>query len=131
MPAPESTKVLALELPRPALYDRINRRVIRMIEDGLVDEVRRLKSAPRPIGGAAEQGVGYRQVLAHLAGELDLDRTIDLIQTKTRQFAKHQATWFRNLSEVRPLSIAGDEPDREVAALLAARIEAGGPNPPD
>jgi len=121
-PAPSSTKVFALELPRPALYDRINRRVIRMIEDGLVDEVRRLKSAPRPLAGAAEQGVGYRQVVAHLAGELDLDRTIDLIQTKTRQFAKHQATWFRNLAEVRPVPISTDESPGAAAGKIAALI---------
>jgi tRNA dimethylallyltransferase len=119
-PAPASTKVLALELPRPALYDRINRRVLRMIEDGLIDEVRRLKSAPRPLGGVPEQGVGYRQVVAHLAGELDLDRTIDLIQTKTRQFAKHQATWFRNLAEVRAVPVAA----AEAPATTARRLEA-------
>ncbi|APW59083.1 tRNA (adenosine(37)-N6)-dimethylallyltransferase MiaA [Paludisphaera borealis] len=117
-PAPASTQVFALEPPRPVLYDRINKRVVRMFEAGLVDEVRRLKTAPRPLSGVAEQGVGYRQVVAHLAGELDLDQTIDLIQTRTRQFAKHQATWFRGLVEVRSLPVAADEPPDVTASRL-------------
>jgi tRNA dimethylallyltransferase len=132
--APASTKVFALELPRPVLYDRINRRVLRMFEAGLVDEVRRLKTAPRPLSGVAEQGVGYRQVVAHLAGELTLDQTIDLIQTRTRQFAKHQATWFRNLVEVRSSPVAADEPPEATASRLAALFgegETAGAIPPD
>ena len=121
--APASTPVFAIELPRPVLYDRINRRVIQMIEAGLVDEVRRLKTAARPLSAVAEQGVGYRQVVAHLAGGLDLDATIDLIQTRTRQFAKHQATWFRNLVEVRPFPVPPDEAPEATARRLADVIE--------
>ncbi len=122
-PAPDSIRVFALELPRPVLYDRINRRVVQMFEAGLIDEVRRLKTAPRPMSAVAEQGVGYRQVVAHLAGERDLNATIELIQTRTRQFAKHQATWFRNLVEIRPFPVPPDEAAEETARRLAGSIE--------
>ncbi|AMV40001.1 tRNA (adenosine(37)-N6)-dimethylallyltransferase MiaA [Planctomyces sp. SH-PL62] len=119
-------RVFALELPRPVLYDRINRRVSAMFDAGLVDEVRRLQSAPRPLSGVAAQGVGYSEVIAHLEGGPGLDRTIDLIQIRTRQFAKRQGTWFRGLAEVAPLAMEPGEPAEAVAKRIAARIEGGG-----
>ena len=60
--------VYALERPRPELYERINRRVDLMFDEGLVEEVRRLMQAPRPIGGVAAQGVDYREVIEMLKG---------------------------------------------------------------
>jgi len=121
-PAPASVPVFAMELPRPLLYERINRRVIEMFDAGLVEEVRRLQAGPHPIGEVAAKGVGYREVLAHLAGELDLKSTIELVQTRTRQFAKRQGTWFRGLAEVRPLPVPADEPPEETARRLAELV---------
>lgn len=118
-PAPASVPVFALEPPRAALYDRINRRVVEMFDAGLVDEVRGLRDAPRPIGEVAAKGVGYREVLAHLAGELDLNSAIELVQTRTRQFAKRQGTWFRGLAEVRAVSVPADESPETTALRLA------------
>ncbi|MDG3004226.1 tRNA (adenosine(37)-N6)-dimethylallyltransferase MiaA [Paludisphaera mucosa] len=123
-PAPAATRVFALELPRPVLYDRINGRVLAMVEAGLLDEVRRLQSAPKPMGAVAAQGVGYRETIAHLAGETDLRRTIELIQTRTRQFAKRQGTWFRGLAEVTPFAVDTGEQPEAVAERLAAAIAA-------
>lgn len=125
-PAPASVPVFAIELPRPILYERINRRVIEMFDAGLVEEVRRLQNGPQPIGEVAAKGVGYREVLAHLAGELDLKSTIQLIQTRTRQFAKRQGTWFRSLAEVRPIPVPPDEPPEETARRLAEWVERRG-----
>ena len=121
-PAPASVPVFAMELPRPLLYERINRRVIEMFDAGLVEEVRRLQAGPHPIGEVAAKGVGYREVLAHLAGELDLKSTIELVQTRTRQFAKRQGTWFRGLAEVRPLPVPADDPPEETARRLAELV---------
>jgi len=118
-PAPANVPVFAIELPRPVLYDRINRRVLEMFDAGLVDEVRRLLAAPQPIGEVAAKGVGYREVIAHLAGALDLKSTIELVQTRTRQFAKRQGTWFRGLAEVRPVPVPAGEPAEETARRLA------------
>ncbi|MCI0682104.1 MAG: tRNA (adenosine(37)-N6)-dimethylallyltransferase MiaA [Gemmataceae bacterium] len=89
--------VLWLDVPRPELYVRINRRVEAMFAAGLVDEVRQLRSARRPLSKEASQALGYKEVLAHLAGTRDLEATVALVQTRTRNFAKRQVTWFRRL----------------------------------
>lgn len=123
-PAPAGTKVFALAPPRPTLHERIDRRVLAMFEAGLVDEVRRLQSAPRPMSWVASQGVGYREVIELLAGRADLATTIARIQARTRQFAKRQGTWFRGLSEVRRVEIEPDNAAETVARRLAAEIAA-------
>ncbi|HZW35253.1 MAG TPA: tRNA (adenosine(37)-N6)-dimethylallyltransferase MiaA, partial [Isosphaeraceae bacterium] len=87
-PAPAGVQVYALEPPRACLSDRINRRVRGFLDAGLVEEVRALQTGPRPLSPVAAQAIGYREVLAMLAGQATLDQTIDRIQTRTRRFAK-------------------------------------------
>jgi tRNA dimethylallyltransferase len=122
-PAPATTMVFALQRPRPELYDRINRRVSAMFEAGLVEEVRRLQSAERPLSSVAAQAVGYREVIDLLAGDGSLSSTINLVQTRSRQFAKRQTTWFRGLVEVESWPIAPDESALHLADRLARAIE--------
>jgi tRNA dimethylallyltransferase len=128
-PAPAGVLVFALGRPRDELRARIDRRVVRMFEDGLVEEVRRLAGGPRPLGPVPAQGVGYKEVLDLLAGRSGLAETVARVQARTRQFAKRQATWFRGLAEVRPWPVPADEPPDETARRLAERIqvEADGP----
>jgi tRNA dimethylallyltransferase len=120
-PAPTGVQVYALELPRAILYDRINRRVPAFFDSGLVEEVRGLQAGARPMSLAAAQGIGYREVIAMLAGQANLAETIDSIQTRSRQFAKRQATWFRGLEEVQPFPVAPEETPEAVAERLAQR----------
>jgi tRNA dimethylallyltransferase len=122
--AAKGVAVFALERPRAEIHERIDRRVIAMFEAGLVDEVRRLLDAPRPIGAVAAQGVGYRESIEHLRGLADLPTTIAHVQARTRQFAKRQATWFRGLSEVRPFPVPDGEPPEVTAERLAVAIGA-------
>ncbi|MBX6313239.1 MAG: tRNA (adenosine(37)-N6)-dimethylallyltransferase MiaA [Isosphaeraceae bacterium] len=119
----EGVTVFALERPREVLHDRINRRVMQMFADGLVEEVRRLQAGPRPLHPVPAQGVGYREVLALLAGEASRDETIARIQARSRQFAKRQMTWFRGLAEVRLWPVADDEPAVVTADRLARQID--------
>ena len=72
-----------------------------MFAAGWVEEVRGLQAGPYPLGRTASQAVGYREIIDHLAGKTDLATTIELVKTRTRQFAKRQLTWFRSLSECR------------------------------
>jgi tRNA dimethylallyltransferase len=123
-PAPPDVPVLALELPRASLHERINRRVVQFFELGLVDEVRALQSGARPTCDVAAQAIGYREVIAMLAGEASLGQTIERVQARTRQFAKRQATWFRGLEEVRSVAVAPHDAPEAVAALLLPYIEA-------
>jgi tRNA dimethylallyltransferase len=100
-PTGESPTVFVLDWPRDQLYRRIDERVDAMFAAGLVDEVRGLLAMDRQLSRTAAQAVGYREVLAHLAGKCDLASTIELVKLHTRQFAKRQLTWFRSLQECR------------------------------
>lgn len=89
---------IGLVRPRDVLYDRINRRVMQMIDDGLEDEVRSLlpyRDLP------ALQTVGYREMFAYIDGKVSLDRAVELIQRNTRHYAKRQMTWWRRDSDIR------------------------------
>ena len=122
LPAPESVAVFALEPPRAVLHERINRRVFDFFKAGFVDEVRALMSAPQPLSAVAAQAIGYREVIAMLAGEASLELTIERIQARTRQFAKRQATWFRGLKEVQPLSVDPAESPESLAKRLEMEV---------
>jgi len=112
-------RVFALAWPRDVLYARINGRVEQMFAAGLVDEVRRLLAAPKPLSRTASQALGYREVIDYLHQRTDLAETIDLVQTHTRQFAKRQCTWFRSLSECRFVAMTTPPNLVATAALIA------------
>ncbi|HXG08876.1 MAG TPA: tRNA (adenosine(37)-N6)-dimethylallyltransferase MiaA [Gemmataceae bacterium] len=105
-PVPASTRypVIYLDRPRAELYARIDARVRQMVEAGLVEEVQALRRLPRPISRAAAQALGYKEMFAYLDGRATLEETIARIQTRSRNFAKRQLTWFRRLPECRPAS---------------------------
>jgi tRNA dimethylallyltransferase len=124
-PGPPGVPVLALDVPRACLNDRINRRVHGFFQDGLIDEVVRLQAGIRPLSPAAISAIGYREVIAMLGGSQTLDQTVEQVQTRTRQFAKRQGTWFRGLQEVRSVAVAPDETSETTAERLAALIGAG------
>ena len=94
---------IGLVRPREELYDRINRRVIQMIDDGLVDEVRSLTQY-RDL--AALQTVGYKEIFDWLDGTTDsLDRAVELIQRNTRHYAKRQLSYWKRDNDIRWLEI--------------------------
>jgi tRNA dimethylallyltransferase len=96
--------VLCLDLPRAELYARIDGRVERMFAAGLVDEVRTLRQLDRPLSREAAQALGYKEVVAYLDGRASLEETICRVQTRSRNLAKRQLTWFRHLPECRLVS---------------------------
>ena len=126
-PAAAGVAVFALDRPRAEMHRRINARVGPMFAAGLVDEVRRLRDAPRPIGPVASQGVGYREVLALLDGQYNEPEAAERIRARTRQFAKRQTTWFRGLVEVRPWPVPDDEPAERTAERLAGCLATSRP----
>jgi tRNA dimethylallyltransferase len=120
-PEERPTRVYWLSPPRDWLYMRINVRVDQMFREGLVGEVKHLLRQPRGLGRTARQGLGYKEVIAHLEGRLTLDEAREELQTRTRQFAKRQHTWFRNLEECREVAVdSGDTPGSLTARLLQA-----------
>ena len=88
-------ELVGIERPREELYARIDQRVLEMLERGWLEEVRQLLAAGIAPDAHPMQGVGYRQLVQVLQGELTLDEAVPLIQQRTRQFARRQLTWFR------------------------------------
>lgn len=85
---------------RSALYSRIDRRVDQMLENGLETEVRRLATQGCTKDLVSMQGLGYKEMLAYLNGELSLEEAVYIIKRDTRHFAKRQLTWFRRERDV-------------------------------
>lgn len=88
---------IGLDCPREVLYDNIDRRVLKMIQQGLEREVRSVNDK-RHLN--ALNTVGYKEMFAYLDGEYDLDRAIELIQRNTRHYAKKQLSWFKRYGDV-------------------------------
>lgn len=88
---------VGLELPRAILIERIHTRVLQMMEQGLLDEVKQLQTYSTL---NALQTVGYQELFAHLAGVLSMEQAIEQIQINTRQYAKRQMTWFKRQAEL-------------------------------
>ncbi len=88
--------VAGITRPPGTLRRRIDERVVDMFARGLVDETRRLLAIGLAQNRTAMQALGYRQVVAHLQGELSLAETIALVQARTWLFARRQSSWFRN-----------------------------------
>jgi tRNA dimethylallyltransferase len=101
------TPAIWLDLPRTELYARIDARVRGMIAAGLADEARALRALPRPLSREAAQAVSYKEMFDYLDGHATLEETITRIQTRSRNLAKRQLTWFRHLPECRPVTPEG------------------------
>ncbi len=94
-PPPYDIRIIGLARGRGPLYERIDARVAAMMAEGLLDEVRRLRDAGYDRELPSMSGLGYRQLLAHLAGEMTLDEAVERVKFETHRFARQQATWFR------------------------------------
>lgn len=118
-----------LDAPRDWLHDRIDRRVDQMFAAGLLEEVRHLLALPNKISHTARQGLGYKELMdalhddpAATISDADLAKAKELIQTRTRQFAKRQGTWFRNLEECIAIPLDANDSPQTIAAQLEKRV---------
>ena len=91
--------VFAINMDREKLYERINKRVDIMIENGLVDEVKSLIKKYDELPTAI-QGLGYKEVVSYLKSEITYDEMLEKIKQETRRYAKRQLTWFRRNKEI-------------------------------
>ena len=97
---PYDLTFVVLTMERDLLYHRINKRVDMMMEKGLVQEVEYLKSLGYTSTMTAMQGLGYKEILHYLEGEISLEEAVYQIKRDTRHFAKRQLTWFRREENV-------------------------------
>jgi tRNA dimethylallyltransferase len=126
-----SAMVALLELPREEIDQRIDDRVARMLGGGLVEEVRGLLAKGYGPEDPGMTGVGYREVIAQLRGEIEPDQTADRIRRATRAYARRQATWFRNQLPPAAVRVDGLAPlpervERVVQAWAQAAVAGGG-----
>ncbi len=94
-PPPYPIVQIGLQLPRSLLYARVDARIDKMIENGLVDEVRGLVARGYTFDLPSMTSLGYREIGAYVRGEISLDEAIALLKSNTRKFIRHQANWFR------------------------------------
>jgi tRNA dimethylallyltransferase len=102
------------------LHARINLRGDEMFRRGLVEETRELLKHGLEQNKTAMQAIGYRQVVEHLRGERDLAETINLVKSRTRQFAKRQLTWFRRQLDPEWIELKSDESLEKCAQKITA-----------
>lgn len=115
-PPPYDIYILGLAVDRPTLYRRIDARVDAMMVAGLLDEVTGLLAAGYGAELPPMSGLGYRQLLAYLAGKSSLEEAVERIKFETHRFARQQATWFRR-DDPRIMWFDLDEDDQAMEAV--------------
>lgn len=93
-----------LSMDRDKLYEKINKRVDEMVEEGLIQEVEHLKSLGYSSEMQSMQGIGYKEILYYLEGKMSLEEAIEMIKKGSRNYAKRQLTWFRKDPRVKYLN---------------------------
>lgn len=118
--SPFDFKYFVLNMERKLLYERIEKRVDNMLQQGLLDEVRMLKEMGYQRNLVSMQGIGYKEIYAFLEGELSYEEAVLELKKNTRHFAKRQLTWFRREKEVEWVNFEefGMDKDRILAYLI-------------
>ncbi|MBO8170915.1 MAG: tRNA (adenosine(37)-N6)-dimethylallyltransferase MiaA [Bacillaceae bacterium] len=98
--SPYNLLMIGLTMERKQLYHRINQRVDIMMEQGLGDEVKKLLESGYSPQLTSMQGLGYKELVPYINGEIPLEDAVQTIKKRTRQFAKRQLSWFRRMKEV-------------------------------
>lgn len=122
-PAPFAYRVFCLNMERVELYARINRRVEKMIAEGLVEECRQLLARGYAPQRNALQTVGYQEVFSFLAEEIDEATMLELIQRHSRQYAKRQLTWFRKMARCEWIELRASGTASEAASQIMGRLQ--------
>jgi tRNA dimethylallyltransferase len=108
--------IIGLRREKADASSRINRRVKKMIEAGLVDEVKSLLDEEKSLGKQARCAIGYAEIIEHLSGQTSLEDAIESIKINSRRLAKSQRTWFKTFQNVHWLDIAEDETPEQILA---------------
>ena len=109
--------LFAIDWPRDVLYERIDKRVDIMMEQGLLDEAKWLYDQHLPPECTAMQAIGYKELFPYIKGEKPLKECVDLLKQHSRNYAKRQLTWFRHMDDVHWIS-SDDLDDYNISLLL-------------
>lgn len=120
-------RIWGISCDRQQLYERIDRRVQQMFDQGLVDEVRALRAKGLAESKTASQAIGYKEVLEALEGSITLAEAQELIARRTRNYAKRQLSWFRHDKRVRWIDATHElDAARQIVADLAVAYQPEG-----
>ncbi len=120
---PFSTLIIGLNRDRDALYRRIEERIDWQLAHGLIEETQRLLIQGHQRTSAAMNGLGYRQVAEHLAGEYDVAEMVRRFKRDTRHFSKRQMTWFRKEPGIQWLTIEESDSVQRTGALVIGHVD--------
>lgn len=115
---PTDIRQIGLRWSRPTLARRIESRVHRMVEAGLVDEVSALLAESTPMSATARQALGYKEIIEHLDGQISLESAIEKVVLRTRQFAVRQERWFRRDPRIEWFDAEGDSVEEIATHVL-------------
>ena len=114
---------IGLNMDRERLYERINRRVDKMIELGLVDEVRSLLDEGLDKNSQSLKAIGYKEVILYLDGEIEYSEMVDLIKKNSRHYAKRQLTWFRRDGRIKWFDKESDNLLEEIESYIDSKLD--------
>lgn len=121
---PYESAIFGLTIDREKLYERIDRRVDHMMTAGLLQEVRAILADGYDASAASLRGLGYKELISHLAGNHTLEEAVEIIKRDTRRFAKRQWTWFRRDPRITWFNVDEYEDVNMLANELIAGITA-------
>lgn len=123
-PRPDSSwLVIGLRRDKDLESRRINARVKKMIDDGLVDEVRGLLAEPYPLSPQSRCAIGYAEIIEYLQGKVELEKAVEHVKINTRKFAKAQRTWYKTFRFVHWLDVEAEQTLEDVAARALTLID--------
>ena len=113
---------LGLNMDRAKLYEKINQRVDKMVDLGLVDEVKNLLDEGLDKNSQSLKAIGYKEVISYLDGEIDFDEMVDLIKKNSRHYAKRQLTWFRRDDRIKWFDRESDRILSDIESYIDSRL---------
>ncbi len=117
--------IIGLRREKTDAGSRINKRVKRMIEQGLVDEVKSLLAESEPLSKQARCAIGYAEIIDYLNGQTTLEQTAELIKKNSRRLAKNQRTWFKTFRNVNWLDIEPEEQAEKILSRTKRLLDSG------
>ncbi|MCQ2550910.1 MAG: tRNA (adenosine(37)-N6)-dimethylallyltransferase MiaA [Clostridia bacterium] len=114
--------LVCLTRDRQELYSRINERVDKLIDLGLVDEVKRLMDMGLDEGDISMKGIGYKEIISYLKGEITLDEAVEKVKTNTRHYAKRQITWFKRYEDMKWFNLSEEADPEEIIKWLKRKL---------
>lgn len=115
--------MICLNMDRSKLYERINKRVDIMIENGLVDEVKQILDLGYTKDLVSLQGIGYKEIIEYLDGKISLDLAVEKIKQGSRNYAKRQLTWFRRDKRIKWINVDDFENLNQLSTFVQSFVK--------